>query len=139
VQNAHDLNASGVDSIEDEIRKCDQGPCACRYFGPGATGLGIAPQRFDAGFESVVEIVGRGRIDLIDFEPEIDQIAARAGRIADRWHLLRFRFAHRQFAFGRAPQFGKIDHPGIAAFDSFPPRPSQTFDTLSFFAVGSFE
>jgi hypothetical protein len=139
MQNAHDLNASRDDSIEDEIREFDQSPCPWRYIRPCATGLGKPSQCVDADFQPVLEIVGRSRVDVKDLKPEIDQIAACTDRVTDRRHLLSFRFAHGHFAFGRAPQFDEIDGAGVPTLDPFAPRPSQAPNPLGFFAVGAFK
>lgn len=90
MQDAHDLNALRDEAVEDEVRKLGESARLGRYVRPHGTGFGEASQYLHACFEPGIQAGCRPRVDLADLQPNVDQIAACLGGIADLGHRTTF-------------------------------------------------
>ena len=74
VNDAHDLDASAGNSVEDQIASLDKATRFWRDIGPGWAQAGKPRERRAAPFQTIEESVGRCRVVARDVEPDVQQI-----------------------------------------------------------------
>lgn len=133
MQYADNLHILFDDPIEDQIGRRAQNSCAGRNFRPFDPCFRKRIEDFDAVFESLINPIRGSTIACGNVFPNIQEIEARANGMAD-CHALFVGFCRCAAPRGR-PQFHKVKHTGVAAFDSSAPSLAQPIDAIRFVLV----